>query len=141
MTVVTTDPREAKTFPNISRTVTPLRFHAARTPTRQGQEQPISNTLNDQESCIQVFTRKSLLAQIAQHGGRGECTSHDSYERQVSDADYRQDTALPDRTKRKSVAFSEGTTVVDSNGQITEVNGGHGEKDSAEAHSKPGEWI
>ncbi|KAF2151855.1 hypothetical protein K461DRAFT_279365 [Myriangium duriaei CBS 260.36] len=49
------------------------------------------------------------------------------------------ETALPDRTKRKSVAFSEGTTIVDSNGKVTEVNGGHGDKDSAEAHSKPAE--
>ena len=49
------------------------------------------------------------------------------------------ETQLPDRTKpRKSVAFSEGNTIVDSNGEITEVNGGHGDKDSAETHSKPG---
>ncbi|KAF2221842.1 eukaryotic translation initiation factor 2 beta subunit [Elsinoe ampelina] len=40
------------------------------------------------------------------------------------------ETALPDRTKRKSVAFSEGTTIVDSNGEVTEVNGNH-------ADSKP----
>ncbi|KAF4555913.1 Eukaryotic translation initiation factor 2 subunit beta-like protein [Elsinoe fawcettii] len=49
------------------------------------------------------------------------------------------ETALPDRTKRKSVAFSEGTTIVDSNGEVTEVNGNHGEKDSADSHSKPSE--
>ncbi|PSK60744.1 hypothetical protein B9Z65_894 [Elsinoe australis] len=49
------------------------------------------------------------------------------------------ETALPDRTKRKSVAFSEGTTIVDSNGEVTEVNGNHGEKDSADSHSKPAE--
>jgi len=50
-----------------------------------------------------------------------------------------QETQLPDRTKpRKSVAFSEGNTIVDSNGEVTEVNGGHGDKDSAETHSKSG---
>ncbi|KAF1354762.1 eukaryotic translation initiation factor 2 subunit beta [Delphinella strobiligena] len=36
---------------------------------------------------------------------------------------------------RKSVAFAEGTSVVDSEGNVTEMNGDHGEKDSAEAHS------
>ncbi|GAB7349960.1 hypothetical protein MBLNU459_g0652t2 [Dothideomycetes sp. NU459] len=40
-----------------------------------------------------------------------------------------------ERKPRKSVAFSEGTTIVDSNGDVTETNGGHGEKDSAESHS------
>jgi len=36
------------------------------------------------------------------------------------------------------VAFSEDTTVVDSNGEVTEMNGAHGDKDSADSHSKPG---
>lgn len=43
---------------------------------------------------------------------------------------------MPERKPRKSVAFSEGTTIVDSNGEITEMNGQHGEGDSAEAHSR-----
>ncbi|KAF1842932.1 eukaryotic translation initiation factor-like protein 2 subunit beta [Cucurbitaria berberidis CBS 394.84] len=46
------------------------------------------------------------------------------------------DTAdLPERKPRKSVAFSEGATIVDSNGEITEsidINGG---KSSAESHA------
>ncbi|MCJ1279300.1 hypothetical protein MMC21_007124 [Puttea exsequens] len=37
-------------------------------------------------------------------------------------------------THRKSVAFSEGTTVVDGNGEVTEVNG-HAENHSAESHT------
>lgn len=42
-----------------------------------------------------------------------------------------QDTA---RSPRKSVAFSEGTTVVDGNGDVTKVNG-HTRKTSAENHT------
>lgn len=45
---------------------------------------------------------------------------------------------LPERKPRKSVAFSEGATIVDSNGDVTEsieINGG---KSSAESHA-PGE--
>jgi len=36
------------------------------------------------------------------------------------------------------VAFSEGTTIVDSNGEVTEMNGKHGNKDSADSHTKSG---
>lgn len=39
------------------------------------------------------------------------------------------------RPQRKSVAFSEGATVVDSNGNMTEVNG-HSNQTSAENHTK-----
>ena len=39
------------------------------------------------------------------------------------------------RLQRKSVAFSEGATVVDSNGNMTEVNG-HSNQTSAENHTK-----
>jgi translation initiation factor 2 subunit 2 len=44
---------------------------------------------------------------------------------------------IADKPKRKSVAFSEGTTIVDSNGQVTEemANGG-GDKATAESHSQ-----
>lgn len=45
---------------------------------------------------------------------------------------------IAEKPKRKSVAFSEGTTVVDSEGQITEMNGG-GEKNTAESHSAEGD--
>lgn len=54
---------------------------------------------------------------------------------------YLQETQLPDRTKpRKSVAFSDETTLVDTNGEVTEMNGAHGDKDSAHSHSKPGSY-
>jgi hypothetical protein len=43
-----------------------------------------------------------------------------------------------DKPKRKSVAFSDGTKVVDEDGQITEMNGG-GEKSTAESHSSEGD--
>jgi translation initiation factor 2 subunit 2 len=43
-----------------------------------------------------------------------------------------------DKPKRKSVAFSEGTTVFDTEGQVTEMNGG-GEKSTAESHSAEGD--
>jgi len=46
------------------------------------------------------------------------------------------DTA--EKPKRKSVAFSEGATVVDEDGQVTETNGG-GEKTTAESHSAEGD--
>ncbi|KAG2166280.1 hypothetical protein VTO58DRAFT_111382 [Aureobasidium pullulans] len=42
---------------------------------------------------------------------------------------------LEERKPRKSVAFSEGTTIVDSNGEVTEATEQHGDKSSAEAHS------
>lgn len=38
------------------------------------------------------------------------------------------------RQQRKSVAFSEGTTVVDGNGNVTEMNG-TSRKQSAESHT------
>jgi len=45
---------------------------------------------------------------------------------------------IEERKPRKSVAFSEGTTIVDSNGQVTEATEQHGEKSSAENHSAEG---
>ncbi|KAG9950518.1 hypothetical protein KCU85_g3529, partial [Aureobasidium melanogenum] len=42
---------------------------------------------------------------------------------------------IEERKPRKSVAFSEGTTIVDSNGQVTEATEQHGDKSSAETHS------
>lgn len=45
-------------------------------------------------------------------------------------------TDVAEKPKRKSVAFSEGATIVDDNGEITEVNGA-GEKTTAESHSDP----
>ncbi|KAK5127181.1 hypothetical protein LTR85_008542 [Meristemomyces frigidus] len=47
------------------------------------------------------------------------------------------DTEMPERKPRKSVAFAEGQTIVDGNGDVTETNGVHdGEKDSATSHAK-----
>ncbi|MCJ1471438.1 hypothetical protein MMC13_000077 [Lambiella insularis] len=46
------------------------------------------------------------------------------------------DSAIPERKARKSVAFSEGTTIVDSNGDVTEMNG-TSDKTTAESHSTP----
>ncbi|KAJ9619821.1 translation initiation factor eIF-2 beta subunit [Taxawa tesnikishii (nom. ined.)] len=48
-----------------------------------------------------------------------------------------QETSPAPAKQRKSVAFSEGTTIVDSNGEVTQTNGEHGDKDSAQAHSAP----
>ncbi|KAH7070468.1 domain found in IF2B/IF5-domain-containing protein [Paraphoma chrysanthemicola] len=46
------------------------------------------------------------------------------------------DTAdLPERKPRKSVAFSEGATIVDSDGQVTESKEMNGGKSTAESHS------
>ena len=56
---------------------------------------------------------------------------------QLTSCDQETPAAASDRP-RKSVAFSEGTTIVDSNGEVTQTNGNLGDKDSAEAHSKPG---
>jgi translation initiation factor 2 subunit 2 len=41
----------------------------------------------------------------------------------------------PERKPRKSVAFSEGTTIVDSNGDVTESKEVNGGKSSAESHA------
>jgi len=46
------------------------------------------------------------------------------------------ESTLPERKARKSVAFSEGTTIVDSNGDITEMNG-TSDRTTAESHSTP----
>jgi translation initiation factor 2 subunit 2 len=44
---------------------------------------------------------------------------------------------ITDKPKRKSVAFSEGTTIVDSNGQVTEEMANDGiDKTTAESHSQ-----
>jgi len=40
-----------------------------------------------------------------------------------------------DKPKRKSVAFSEDTTIMESDGQVTEMNGAGSPKESAESHS------
>jgi len=45
------------------------------------------------------------------------------------------DAAPAERKQRKSVAFSEGATIVDENGGVTNTNG-HSDKNSAESHSK-----
>lgn len=61
--------------------------------------------------------------------GFGSCIEYHDSNKIAVQAD------LPERKPRKSVAFSEGTTIVDSNGDVTEsieVNGG---KSSAESHS------
>jgi translation initiation factor 2 subunit 2 len=42
---------------------------------------------------------------------------------------------LPERKPRKSVAFSEGATIVDSDGQVTESKEMSGGKSTAESHS------
>ena len=44
------------------------------------------------------------------------------------------DVLNSERKPRKSVAFSEGTTVVDSNGDVTEMNG-TSDKTTAESHT------
>ena len=41
---------------------------------------------------------------------------------------------MPERKPRKSVAFADGETIVDGNGEITETNGLN-RKTSAESHS------
>ena len=47
-----------------------------------------------------------------------------------------QEVQLPERKARKSVAFSEGTTIVDENGSITVKDGGHDDsRDTAMSHS------
>lgn len=43
---------------------------------------------------------------------------------------------LPERKQRKSVAFAEGQTVVDENGDVTETQEMNGRKNSAESHSR-----
>ncbi|KAF2768540.1 hypothetical protein EJ03DRAFT_274067 [Teratosphaeria nubilosa] len=46
------------------------------------------------------------------------------------------DAEVAERKPRKSVAFADGQTVVDHNGDVTETNGVHdGDKDSAESHT------
>ncbi|KAM0722810.1 hypothetical protein Q7P37_002252 [Cladosporium fusiforme] len=42
-----------------------------------------------------------------------------------------------DSRPRKSVAFAEGETIVDSNGEVSQQAAPEGEKDTAESHSKP----
>jgi translation initiation factor 2 subunit 2 len=49
-------------------------------------------------------------------------------------ADTRKEVPIPERKARKSVAFSEGTTIVDENGAIT-IKGSHEENHTAMSHS------
>lgn len=42
---------------------------------------------------------------------------------------------IPERPKRKSVAFSEDTKVVDSNGDVTTEMNGTADRSTAESHS------
>ena len=44
---------------------------------------------------------------------------------------------LPERKQRKSVAFAEGQTIVDENGEVTESTEPLGRKNSAESHAVP----
>jgi translation initiation factor 2 subunit 2 len=53
----------------------------------------------------------------------------------LSDSLLQQDHPLPDRKQRKSVAFSEGTTAMDANGDITE-SAPLEEKTTADSHSQ-----
>ena len=46
-------------------------------------------------------------------------------------------TPQEERKPRKSVAFSEGTTIVDGDGQVTESVETNGGKSSAESHGLP----
>ncbi|KAK3709102.1 translation initiation factor eIF-2 beta subunit [Vermiconidia calcicola] len=46
------------------------------------------------------------------------------------------DTELPDRKPRKSVAFAEGQTIVDENGEVTESHEQMGRTNSAESHAR-----
>ncbi|KAK5164755.1 translation initiation factor eIF-2 beta subunit [Saxophila tyrrhenica] len=48
------------------------------------------------------------------------------------------DTELPERKPRKSVAFAEGQTIVDENGDVTESSEQLGRKTSAESHAIEG---
>ncbi|KAK3054718.1 translation initiation factor eIF-2 beta subunit [Extremus antarcticus] len=48
------------------------------------------------------------------------------------------DTELPERKPRKSVAFAEGQTIVDENGDVTESSEQLGRKSSAESHAIEG---
>ncbi|KAH8599152.1 domain found in IF2B/IF5-domain-containing protein [Bisporella sp. PMI_857] len=45
------------------------------------------------------------------------------------------DEVKSERKPRKSVAFSEGTTIVDENGEVTMSEGGHDDKETAQSHS------
>jgi hypothetical protein len=46
-----------------------------------------------------------------------------------------QEAPVVERKARKSVAFSEGTTVVDENGAISHTEGKEGSKETAMSHS------
>lgn len=48
------------------------------------------------------------------------------------------DTVPPERKARKSVAFADGASVFDSNGEVSEVDG-HNDKSTAESHSSTNE--
>ncbi|CRK42583.1 hypothetical protein BN1723_019010, partial [Verticillium longisporum] len=48
-----------------------------------------------------------------------------------------EETALPDRKQRKSVAFSSEEVVVDADGSVTMVNSPDETKDSAQSHTPP----
>lgn len=53
----------------------------------------------------------------------------------LSDNHTLQTDVLPDRKPRKSVAFEDSATIVDSDGQVTESTAMNGDKNSAESHA------
>lgn len=99
------------------------------------KQREIWSTLNSGKSsdhgrhCESYF--RSSLNQKAQFpltvGDRRGCISR------LTKVSFSQSPTVAERKPRKSVAFSEGTTVVASNGDISEVNG-TSDKTTAESH-------
>ena len=56
-------------------------------------------------------------------------------EHMANETSYSPVQQAPERRQRKSVAFAEGETIVDENGEVTETKILHGRKNSAESHA------
>lgn len=82
-----------------------------------------------QAECVHVLGRAIIVSPIAPANRHGYVYCA----RILSNTAVIQEAA--DRKPRKSVAFSQGTTIVDSDGQVTESNEANGGKSSAESHS------
>ena len=89
---------------------------------------PYSPTYNLQTSISLIFAT-AIMADTVRHPPHTKAHTN-------SPPDSRVPQELPERKQRKSVAFAEGQTVVDENGEVTQTHEMNGRKNSAESHSR-----
>jgi len=64
-----------------------------------------------------------------------------SFQQSATDTASPQEQPLPDRKQRKSVAFSDGNTLIDENGEMTTTTDQGEDKTTAESHTSGEQHI